>query len=210
MLAAPPTPGLSEAACLGHKRSTWGEGVCATPSLSLSMSSCPQSSSQGSPQCCCSPSILHPQCTHRLLFNTAFSPVSLGPFPCCAQDGKLCPGRTFFDFLDIILSPSQTIEKTEFHGCWCSNRTTSPGLLEDIVQPRTLSAQLACLPWPSSPQIPEAWLLLANVVVILILVPVKDHLIDPLLLQCKLLPSALKKMALGMFFGFTSIIVAGA
>lgn len=61
----------------------------------------------------------------------------------------------------------------------------------------------------SNYRIPEAWLLLANVAVILILVPVKDHLIDPLLLRCKLLPSALQKMALGMFFGFTSIIVAG-
>lgn len=62
---------------------------------------------------------------------------------------------------------------------------------------------------PSVAQIPEAWLLLANVVVVLILVPVKDHLLDPLLLRCKLLPSALQKMALGMFFGFTSVIVAG-
>ncbi|XP_031245587.1 solute carrier family 15 member 3 isoform X2 [Mastomys coucha] len=61
----------------------------------------------------------------------------------------------------------------------------------------------------SNYRIPEAWLLLASVAVILILVPVKDHLIDPLLLRCKLLPSALQKMALGMFFGFTSIIVAG-
>nr|XP_004667622.2 solute carrier family 15 member 3 [Jaculus jaculus] len=58
-------------------------------------------------------------------------------------------------------------------------------------------------------RIPEAWLLLANVVVVLILVPIKDHVIDPLLLRCKLLPSALQKMALGMFFGFTSVIVAG-
>uniref|UniRef100_A0A8C6E998 Solute carrier family 15 member 3 n=1 Tax=Moschus moschiferus TaxID=68415 RepID=A0A8C6E998_MOSMO len=58
-------------------------------------------------------------------------------------------------------------------------------------------------------KIPEAWLLLANVVVLLILVPVKDHLLDPLLLRYKLLPSALQKMALGMFFGFTSVIVAG-
>ncbi|XP_042532014.1 solute carrier family 15 member 3 [Dipodomys spectabilis] len=58
-------------------------------------------------------------------------------------------------------------------------------------------------------RIPEAWLLLANVVVVLILVPVKDHLLDPLLLRCKLLPSALQKMAMGMFFGFTSVIVAG-
>ncbi|XP_039326389.1 solute carrier family 15 member 3 isoform X2 [Saimiri boliviensis] len=57
--------------------------------------------------------------------------------------------------------------------------------------------------------IPEAWLLLANVVVVLILVPLKDHLIDPLLLRCKLLPSALQKMVLGMFFGFASVIVAG-
>ncbi|XP_053416156.1 solute carrier family 15 member 3 [Nycticebus coucang] len=61
----------------------------------------------------------------------------------------------------------------------------------------------------SSYTIPEAWLLLANVVVVLILVPLKDHLIDPLLLRCKLLPSTLQKMALGMFFGFTSVIVAG-
>lgn len=71
---------------------------------------------------------------------------------------------------------------------------------------------LLCQPvsWPPPTQIPEAWLLLANVVVVLVLVPVKDHLIDPLLLRCKLLPSALQKMALGMFFGFTSIIAAGA
>lgn len=58
-------------------------------------------------------------------------------------------------------------------------------------------------------KIPEAWLLLANVVVVLILVPVKDHVLDPLLLRCKLLPSALQKMALGMFFGFASVVVAG-
>ncbi|CAD7670232.1 unnamed protein product [Nyctereutes procyonoides] len=58
-------------------------------------------------------------------------------------------------------------------------------------------------------KIPEAWLLLANVVVVLILVPMKDHLLDPLLLRHKLLPSALQKMALGMFFGFASVLVAG-
>lgn len=58
-------------------------------------------------------------------------------------------------------------------------------------------------------QIPEAWLLLANVVTVLLLVPLKDHLLDPLLLRCRLLPSALQKMALGMFFGFASVIIAG-
>ncbi|XP_054999033.1 solute carrier family 15 member 3 [Sorex araneus] len=56
---------------------------------------------------------------------------------------------------------------------------------------------------------PEAWLFLANVVVLLVLVPVKDHLLDPLLLRCKLLASPLRKMALGMFFGFASVVVAG-
>ncbi|XP_076972199.1 solute carrier family 15 member 3 [Tamandua tetradactyla] len=61
----------------------------------------------------------------------------------------------------------------------------------------------------SNYKIPEAWLLLANVVVVLLLVPLKDHLIDPFLVRRKLLPSALQKMALGMFFGFISVIVAG-
>ncbi|XP_072494891.1 solute carrier family 15 member 3 [Notamacropus eugenii] len=61
----------------------------------------------------------------------------------------------------------------------------------------------------SSYRFPEAWLLLANVVMVLILVPLKDHVLDPFLQRRKLLPSLLKKMALGMFFGFASVIVAG-
>nr|XP_033775365.1 solute carrier family 15 member 3 [Geotrypetes seraphini] len=56
---------------------------------------------------------------------------------------------------------------------------------------------------------PDAWLLMANVIVLLVLVPLKDRVIDPFLLQRKLLPSALKRMALGMVFGFTSVITAG-
>lgn len=67
----------------------------------------------------------------------------------------------------------------------------------------------SCLSWLPHAQIPEAWLLLANVVVLLILVPVKDRLLDPCLLRCQLLPSALQKMALGMLFGFASVVVAG-
>ncbi|XP_065260152.1 solute carrier family 15 member 3 [Emys orbicularis] len=62
----------------------------------------------------------------------------------------------------------------------------------------------------SSYTFPDAWLLLANVVVLLVLVPLKDRVIDPFLVRRKLLPSALKRMALGMFFGLASIIVAGA
>ncbi|XP_014376502.1 solute carrier family 15 member 3 [Alligator sinensis] len=61
----------------------------------------------------------------------------------------------------------------------------------------------------SSYTFPDAWLLLANVVVLLALVPLKDRVIDPFLMRRKLLPSALKRMALGMFFGFASIITAG-
>uniref|UniRef100_A0A8D2J183 Solute carrier family 15 member 3 n=1 Tax=Varanus komodoensis TaxID=61221 RepID=A0A8D2J183_VARKO len=57
--------------------------------------------------------------------------------------------------------------------------------------------------------LPDAWLLLANVVVLLILVPLKDRVIDPFLAKRKLLPSALKKMALGMFFGLVSVLCAG-
>nr|XP_009668779.1 PREDICTED: solute carrier family 15 member 3 [Struthio camelus australis] len=56
---------------------------------------------------------------------------------------------------------------------------------------------------------PDAWLLLANVVVLLALVPLKDRVIDPFLVRRKLLPSALKRMSLGMFFGLASILTAG-
>ncbi|NXD88376.1 S15A3 protein, partial [Halcyon senegalensis] len=56
---------------------------------------------------------------------------------------------------------------------------------------------------------PDAWLLLTNVVVLLALVPLKDHVIDPFLARRKLLPSALKQMTLGLFFSLTSILAAG-
>ncbi|KAM6133346.1 LOW QUALITY PROTEIN: solute carrier family 15 member 3 [Phoenicopterus ruber ruber] len=56
---------------------------------------------------------------------------------------------------------------------------------------------------------PGAWLLLANVVVLLALVPLKDHVIDPFLARRRLLPSALKRMTLGMFFGLASVLAAG-
>ncbi|KAI5278038.1 Solute Carrier Family 15 Member 3 [Manis pentadactyla] len=81
--------------------------------------------------------------------------------------------------------------------------------IPDIFPDPPVNSSVALSTQHSKYKIPEAWLLLANVVVVLILVPVKDHLLDPLLLRCKLLPSALQKMALGMFFGFTSVIVAG-
>ncbi|XP_004715094.1 solute carrier family 15 member 3, partial [Echinops telfairi] len=73
--------------------------------------------------------------------------------------------------------------------------------------PANISTALRAL--PNSYTIPQAWLLLANVVVVVILVPVKDHLLDPFLVRHNVLPSTLRKMVLGMFFGFTSVIVAG-
>ncbi|XP_020831722.1 solute carrier family 15 member 3 isoform X2 [Phascolarctos cinereus] len=75
---------------------------------------------------------------------------------------------------------------------------------------RILPVMLTLVPyWMVYFQFPEAWLLLANVVVVLILVPLKDRVLDPFLQRRKLLPSLLQKMALGMFFGFTSVIAAG-
>ncbi|NWQ93880.1 S15A3 protein, partial [Burhinus bistriatus] len=62
---------------------------------------------------------------------------------------------------------------------------------------------------PSAPQFPDAWLLLANMVVLLVLVPLKDHVIDPFLARRRLLPSALKQIALGMFFSLASMLAAG-
>uniref|UniRef100_A0A663LYZ5 Solute carrier family 15 member 3 n=1 Tax=Athene cunicularia TaxID=194338 RepID=A0A663LYZ5_ATHCN len=53
---------------------------------------------------------------------------------------------------------------------------------------------------------PDVWLLLANVVVLVLL---KDHVIDPFLARRRLLPSALKQMTLGMFFSLASILAAG-
>ncbi|KAJ1168589.1 hypothetical protein NDU88_000509 [Pleurodeles waltl] len=58
-------------------------------------------------------------------------------------------------------------------------------------------------------RIPEAWLLMANVIVLLVLIPLKDRFIDPFLMRRNFFPSALKRMALGMFFGLTSVFVAG-
>ncbi|KAM6460059.1 LOW QUALITY PROTEIN: solute carrier family 15 member 3 [Liasis olivaceus] len=56
--------------------------------------------------------------------------------------------------------------------------------------------------------LPGAWLLLANVVVLLILIPLKDRVVDPFLAKKQLLPSALRRMALGMFFGLGSVLLA--
>ncbi|NWH69516.1 S15A3 protein, partial [Piaya cayana] len=55
---------------------------------------------------------------------------------------------------------------------------------------------------------PEAWLLLPNVVTLVALVPLKVHVIDPFLARWRLVPSALERVALGMFFSLASILAA--
>uniref|UniRef100_A0A8B9NPY7 Solute carrier family 15 member 3 n=1 Tax=Apteryx owenii TaxID=8824 RepID=A0A8B9NPY7_APTOW len=90
----------------------------------------------------------------------------------------------------------------------------APSYEEDLanfqVMAKILPVMLAFIPyWMVYFQFPDAWLLLANVVVLLALVPLKDRVIDPFLVRRKLLPSALKRMSLGMFFGLASILAAG-